>query len=87
MGSLVLQPKVGWVPEFENYFRTLNLANSRNPWFSEFWSSVFKCSDENCDDTQNLSKYPIDQVNNVKFVFFTSILYVMVIFITQIYAF
>lgn len=62
MGSLVLQPKVGWVPEFENYFRTLNLANSRNPWFSEFWSSVFECSKENCDETQNLSKYPIDQV-------------------------
>ncbi|KAJ4435411.1 hypothetical protein ANN_18026 [Periplaneta americana] len=48
-GAIVLQPKAGKVPEFEDHFRSLSLSsNSWNPWFSEFWSSVFHCRGATC---------------------------------------
>ncbi|XP_033611384.1 uncharacterized protein LOC111874549 isoform X3 [Cryptotermes secundus] len=48
-GSIVLQPRAGKVPEFEHHFQSLSLSsNSWNPWFSEFWSSVFHCRGATC---------------------------------------
>jgi len=63
MGSLVLQPKVGWVPEFEQYFRSLQFENKRNPWFNEYLASVFDCNGQICNNEQDLSKYAMEQVN------------------------
>ncbi|KAE8748447.1 hypothetical protein FOCC_FOCC004879, partial [Frankliniella occidentalis] len=49
LGGLILRSRPGGVPEFERYFRSLSLdANQRNPWFSEFWSSVFHCRGSAC---------------------------------------
>ncbi|XP_059490514.1 uncharacterized protein LOC132205474 isoform X2 [Neocloeon triangulifer] len=61
MGSLVLQPKVGWVQEFEQYFRSLKENNDRNPWFREFWSSVFSCSGQNCNGNLELPTFKMEQ--------------------------
>ncbi|PSN42847.1 hypothetical protein C0J52_16423 [Blattella germanica] len=59
-GSIILQPKAGRVLEFEDHFRSLSLSsNSWNPWFSEFWSSVFHCRGATChsDLYQDLHSY------------------------------
>lgn len=43
MLSTVQQPRV--VDEFMKYFADLNpISNVANPWFSEYWESVFNCS-------------------------------------------
>lgn len=32
------------VPEFDNYYFSLNpFNNTRNPWFTEFWQQKFDC--------------------------------------------
>ncbi|XP_065333092.1 uncharacterized protein LOC135934993 isoform X1 [Cloeon dipterum] len=61
LGSLVLQPKVGWVPEFEQYFRSLSENNERNPWFGEFLLSVFGCSGQNCKSSSDLHTYKMEE--------------------------
>ncbi|KAF4521917.1 hypothetical protein B566_EDAN007472, partial [Ephemera danica] len=64
-GSIVLQPKVGWVPEFETYFKSLNLshATTRDPWFNDFWAGVFRCRGTACSSGlyKDLSLYQMDQ--------------------------
>ncbi|KAK3920682.1 Metabotropic glutamate receptor 5 [Frankliniella fusca] len=49
LGGLLLRARPAAVPEFDRYFRSLSLdANQRNPWFGEFWSSVFHCRGSAC---------------------------------------
>ncbi|XP_067004310.2 uncharacterized protein [Anabrus simplex] len=60
IGAIVLQSSAGRIPEFEEYFKNLNLAsNTRNPWFSQFWSDVFHCRGAMCFNKlyQDLQSY------------------------------
>jgi hypothetical protein len=60
-GMLGVLPHPGLIQGFRNYFIGLNPQNNRttNPWFKDFWESVFDCKLEGiqpCDlQTQNLS--------------------------------
>lgn len=43
-GTLSLQPRAGKVKGFEQYFLALRPStNLRNPWFVEYWETVFQC--------------------------------------------
>ncbi|XP_046403373.1 uncharacterized protein LOC124168988 [Ischnura elegans] len=75
-GALILRPKVGWVQEFEKHFKDLNVtSNMRNPWFSDFWASVFHCRGAACHSGlyRNLHSYHVKQnpyvVNTINAVF------------------
>ncbi|XP_049964510.1 uncharacterized protein LOC126484952 [Schistocerca serialis cubense] len=49
LGTLVIRPAASHVLEFETYFRHHNLStNTHNPWFAQFWSTVFHCRGANC---------------------------------------
>ena len=62
-GSLSVIPRSSLSNDFDDYFQSLHPDNySANPWFGEYWESVFNCSlgdrqgYEDCDLTnQNLS--------------------------------
>ena len=44
-GSLSVIPKSQVSDKFDNYFQSLHPLNySANPWFGEYWESVFNCS-------------------------------------------
>ena len=44
-GSLSVIPRSFVSNEFDNYFQSLNPLNySANPWFREYWESIFNCS-------------------------------------------
>ncbi len=43
-GMLGILPHPGNVMEFRRYFDDLNSTTSANPWFGEYWESVFNCS-------------------------------------------
>lgn len=44
-GALTVQPLVRQLEGFDDYFTTLTPeTNSRNPWFKEYWETVFNCS-------------------------------------------
>nr|CAD7589963.1 unnamed protein product [Timema genevievae] len=63
LGALILRPKAGGVTGFENYFRNLKTElNMRNPWFGEFWSSVFHCRGAACKNKlyQDLHSYSFE---------------------------
>ena len=56
-GSLSVIPRSFLSSEFDNYFQSLHPHNySANPWFAEYWESVFNCSlgnrpgYEDCDE-------------------------------------
>ena len=47
-GLLGVIPQTILSEEFDDYFQSLNPSNnSDNPWFGEYWESVFNCSLEN----------------------------------------
>lgn len=65
LGGLVLRARAGGVAEFERHFRSLTLDNNqRNPWFPEFWSSVFHCRGSACrtGPHHGLDAYQMQQV-------------------------
>ena len=44
-GSLSVFPRSLTSVEFDNYFQSLHPSNySANPWFEEYWESIFNCS-------------------------------------------
>ena len=55
-GMLGVLPHPGNVMDFRSYFDNLNPATSANPWFGQYWESVFNCSlmEPSCND-RNLS--------------------------------
>ena len=52
-GSLSVFPRSLTSVEFDNYFQSLHPSNySANPWFEEYWESIFNCSlrgEQKCD--------------------------------------
>ena len=53
-GSLTLIPRSRTSDEFDDYFQSLHPSNySANPWFVEYWESIFNCS---LSGEQGLSK-------------------------------
>ncbi|KAG8227814.1 hypothetical protein J437_LFUL010972, partial [Ladona fulva] len=75
-GALILRPKVGWVEEFEKHFKDLNISsNIQNPWFPDFWASVFHCRGAACRSGlyRNLHSYYVKKnpyvVNTINAVF------------------
>ncbi|ESO85155.1 hypothetical protein LOTGIDRAFT_130755 [Lottia gigantea] len=44
-GTITILPKRRVIKEFDYYFRNLTVYNNqRNPWFSEYWETIFNCS-------------------------------------------
>ncbi len=44
-GSLSVIPRSSLSSEFDNYFQSLHPHNyTANPWFAEYWESIFNCS-------------------------------------------
>lgn len=66
-GMLGILPHSGNVMHFRSYFNDLYPATSANPWFGDYWESVFNCSlmEPSCNN-RNLSHRVTDaKVTNV----------------------